>query len=144
MSCLLPVPSINSEFFLNGRLGFIWRVLWTPGQIHTQSAHLQEWPMKNFPLLTSWVPASVSVMATTEKSPYRSPLASIDTCPAIPMEEVKNSALVTYGTSACQENKLMGFFKTNSCHRESHQSGSIFVGIWKDIVISSVSAFLNS
>lgn len=36
------------------------------------------------------------------------------------------------------------FLKTNSCHRESHQTGSIFVGIWKDIVISSVSAFLNS
>lgn len=60
------------------------------------------------------------------------------------LQENKNSALVTYGTSACQENELMGFFKTNSCHRESHQTGSIFVGIWKDIVISSVSAFLNS
>lgn len=36
------------------------------------------------PVLTSYVPASVLVMVITEKSPSRSPLASMDTWPAIP------------------------------------------------------------
>lgn len=36
-------------------------------------------------LLTSCVPSSTLVIAINEKSPFRSPLASMDTWPAIPM-----------------------------------------------------------
>lgn len=83
-------------------LSFIWRLPW--GQLcglqdkcilwnlSKQKERLEQRPCS----LTSWVPASTSVMAITEKSPYRSPLASMDTCPAIPREwDGKSFKLVT-------------------------------------------------
>lgn len=89
------IPSTRSEpsllgnsqdfqliFYLKAALG---TAIWTPGHMHSLESQQAEGAAEaQSRLLTSWVPASGSVIAITEKSPYRSPLASMDTCPAIP------------------------------------------------------------
>lgn len=121
----LETPRFPAHFYLEAALG---TAIWTPEQMHSLEPQQAEGAAEaESHSLTSWVPASGSVIAITEKSPYRSPLASMDTCPAIPRGwDGKNSKLVTSKASVCQqkqENELTGFFK------QTHATGKL-IRLW--------------
>lgn len=71
-------------------------------------------------IITSYVPVSWFVMLITEKSPFRSPLASIDTWPAIPVwQNVRNVRINQAKQSDIPKKTAAGVEKLGAQHRKS-------------------------